>query len=217
MRFLCLHGMGTNSKVCKACPAALRSEICEPHVHKFEFVDGELQWPPAPGSETLNLGPDECLAYYDSGSASSILEAIKDLDAYVKKAGPFDGILGFSQGAVLAAMLLARHGCHAPFSLAIFICADIPFSEQALKKGVVELLEPGKEEEPVILVPSAHIYGARDPDVEHAHVLAKLCQDYGRVTYDHGAGHEIPRSPSGVTDEMTDVIQNVILKATLGQ
>ncbi|KAI9662565.1 MAG: hypothetical protein M1821_008732 [Bathelium mastoideum] len=226
MRFLCLHGMGTNSKILELQTAALRSELGEPHAHNFDFVEGDLQWPAAPGDDVahlykgfkdLNLAADEYLAYYDPNSASTILDAINDLDSYVNEAGPFDGILGFSQGAILAAMLLIRRGHHAPFSFAVFICAGTPFSEQALKKGVLELLDPVKEEGPVIFVPSAHIYGAKDPDVEHAHLLAKLCQDFGRIIYDHGAGHEIPRSPRGVTEEMTSTIQTVITKATLRQ
>ena len=165
----------------------------------------------------MDLTAIEYLSYFDPDSASTILDAINDLDAYVSEAGPFDGVLGFSQGAVLAATLLARRRHHPPFIFAIFICAGPPFSETALKKGVVEFLDPAKDEGPVILVPSAHIYGAKDPNAEYAHVLAKLCQNYGQIIYDHGAGHEIPRSPRGVTEGMAGAIRNVIMKATLGQ
>lgn len=254
MRILCLHGLGTNSQIlemqtgryCKVYSsgqradyrlAALRAELGGSSVHSFEFVDGSLDWEPAPGMLTfkrrlrercqntkLVLGiPSEMLsengplAFYDPYDPESILTALDDLDEYVEDAGPFDGILGFSQGAALAAMLLVRHGAAKPPVLfAVFICGGQPYNEDILKKGVCEFIDPTSDEQ-IIHVPTANILGGKDKDLDHTERLLRLCQSWGRFSYDHGAGHEIPRTPKGVTEEMARVIEQAMLKSTLGQ
>ena len=52
---------------------------------------------------------DEYFAYFDQDSASSIIKALEDLDSYIASADkPFDAVMGFSQGAGLAAMYMIR-------------------------------------------------------------------------------------------------------------
>jgi hypothetical protein len=43
-----------------------------------------------------------------------------------------------------------------------------------------------------IRIPTVHIYGAKDPRWPSSMQLAYFCQD--RKMYDHGGGHDIPRS-----------------------
>jgi hypothetical protein len=43
-----------------------------------------------------------------------------------------------------------------------------------------------------VKIPTVHIYGAKDPRWPSSIQLAYFCQD--RKTYDHGGGHDIPRS-----------------------
>ncbi|KAI4149384.1 MAG: hypothetical protein LQ340_004663 [Diploschistes diacapsis] len=62
-----------------------------------------------------------------------VAAAHKHLQYLIKTKGPFDGVLGFSQGAALAASLLLHHQINspdqpAPFKAAIFICSPVPFS-----------------------------------------------------------------------------------------
>ncbi|KAF2770181.1 hypothetical protein EJ03DRAFT_310813 [Teratosphaeria nubilosa] len=45
-----------------------------------------------------------------------------------------------------------------------------------------------------IKIPTVHVYGAKDPRTPHALQLALMCDPHKRMTYDHGGGHEIPRS-----------------------
>ena len=47
MRFLCLHGMGTNAQIFEAQLAQIRSQLVGQH--EFVFVDGEVECEPAPG------------------------------------------------------------------------------------------------------------------------------------------------------------------------
>lgn len=51
MRILCLHGLGTNSKILESQLTTLRSRL--PSDWEFEFLDGEVEAQPAPGKRRL--------------------------------------------------------------------------------------------------------------------------------------------------------------------
>ena len=59
MRFLCLHGHGTNSQILEAQLEPLRASL--PSDWEFLFLDGEVETIPAPG----RLFPRSCLSTYD--------------------------------------------------------------------------------------------------------------------------------------------------------
>ncbi|KAG9506472.1 hypothetical protein J7337_000003 [Fusarium musae] len=239
MRILCLHGMGTNSKTLGArdadvyitflhtvqlstwidfIVAALRHQLSHSQSHIYEYVDGGEPMPPAPGIEAF-IGRDESLAYYHPHSAKSILAAIDDLWEYIAEEGPFEGVLGFSQGASLAAMIIARarHSNPPPFQFAIFFCAGLPYCEKSLSAGEVKFLRAEDTKGPVIHVPTAHIFGKKDPDVNDSKAMIELCHPWGRVLLDHGAGHEIPRVPVEMVDDMARAVEKVVTKAVIGQ
>ena len=159
---------------------------------------------------------DKYFAYYDPTNATSILQAVNDLSSYVSAEGPFDGVMGFSQGAALAAMLLARDSSLVPFSFAIFLCAGLPFCEASLRKGVLRHLDPKVDRE-LIWVPTAHIVGAKDDALEASLGLKDLCYERARGVFDHGAGHEMPVSPKDVTGDMARCVEDVIARATFIQ
>jgi predicted esterase len=165
------------------------------------------------------ISPDEGLAYCNPHSAESVLTAINDLSEYIAEEGPFDGVLGFSQGASLAAMIIvrARHSNPPPFQFAIFFCAGLPYCEKALGAGELKFLKAEDTGGSVIHVPTANIFGAKDPDVSYGKALVELCQPWGRVVLDHGAGHEIPRVPLEIVDDMARAVEKVVTKAAIGQ
>ncbi|KAI9044724.1 uncharacterized protein KD926_011694 [Aspergillus affinis] len=105
MRFLCLHGQGTSSDVLKTQIASLRYHLDATDSHEFDFIDGAVLWPPARGIREVFGDEVESFSYFDE-SAASILGAVVDLAQYIDTHGPFDGVIGFSQGAVLAATLI---------------------------------------------------------------------------------------------------------------
>ena len=151
-------------------------------------------------------------SFFDPTDTVSILSAIDDLESYVSSEGPFDGVMGFSQGAALAAMLLRRRPM--VFSFAIFICAAVPLCERGLKAGILLELDP-LADGVSIDVPSAHIIGTRDQALEASLMLTGICRV--KKVFDHGAGHEIPVNPKGVTSRMADCVEEIITKATLVQ
>jgi predicted esterase len=153
----------------------------------------------------------EHFAYYDPYDIESVSKAVNDLREYVATEGPFQGILGFSQGATLGAMLLAL----SPMSFGIFICGARPFSTKWLQKGIMQLVDPSKEG-PSVSMPTVHILGRKDAGVEWSWQLVETCSEEMRVVWDHGGGHEIPTKPE-VVAEMVNAINRGIVKAAFRQ
>ncbi len=73
-------------------------------------------------SHTTGYSPDE------------MADALEHLDTTIDELGPFDGILGFSQGAALALSYMCQQqirGAPAPFRFALCFSSVIPFSADA--------------------------------------------------------------------------------------
>ncbi|KAJ6087599.1 hypothetical protein N7467_006513 [Penicillium canescens] len=57
-----------------------------------------------------------------------------------------------------------------------------------------------------INIPTAHIYGVKDPRYVAGVHLSGICDPEKRRTYDHGGGHEIPRT-GAVSDKIAEMFQ----------
>lgn len=62
-----------------------------------------------------------------------------------------------------------------------------------------------------IKIPTAHIYGSKDPRWPASIQLAEFCDD--RIEYDHGGGHDIPRSTE-VSLKIADMVRQVVGRGT---
>ncbi|RAL14314.1 putative EF-hand calcium-binding domain protein [Aspergillus homomorphus CBS 101889] len=60
-----------------------------------------------------------------------------------------------------------------------------------------------------IPVPSVHVYGARDPRYSAGIQLSQTCDPAKRRMYDHGGGHEIPRTEA-VTSSIAALVRWVL-------
>ncbi|KAG8623061.1 hypothetical protein KVT40_008037 [Elsinoe batatas] len=128
MKFLCLHGMGTNSEIHEAQLAPIIAQL-DPSF-EFIYVDGLTTCRPASGVSGLFEGPFYC--YYDKPTVETLESAYTLIKEVIEDEGPFHGIFGFSQGGALAASLLLHHQKAAPhepdlFNMAVFTCASLPF------------------------------------------------------------------------------------------
>lgn len=119
----------------QTCTGALRSRLSPKHT--FDFVDGGYGCSAAPGISSLYPGP--YLAWFSRYDPEHVEEVHDFLRSVMEEDGPYDGIIGFSQGASLAASFLlceefrranANHGGKAPcsFKVAIFFNAVMLFS-----------------------------------------------------------------------------------------
>ncbi|KAL6720038.1 hypothetical protein ACLMJK_001959 [Lecanora helva] len=128
MKFLCLHGMGTNSSIFES---QLSSTIpyLEAQGHEFVFVDGLVEC--APVAEIGSFFPGPYLCYYNLPTHDLVKQAQAYIEEIIEDEGPFDGVIGFSQGAALAASIILEHAKKNPFEdvfkLAIFAGASLPF------------------------------------------------------------------------------------------
>ncbi|XVF41750.1 hypothetical protein PTKIN_Ptkin01aG0305300 [Pterospermum kingtungense] len=118
--------------------------------------------------------------------------------AYLKKVfseqGPFDGILGFSQGAAMAALLCAQ---------VAKLKGEIDFRFVILCSGfALQLADFGQQP---INLPSLHIFGS-DPGKDRqitshtSRYLASRFEDGCSVIIEHEFGHIIPTRPPYIND-----------------
>ncbi|KAF2203123.1 EF-hand calcium-binding domain protein [Delitschia confertaspora ATCC 74209] len=102
MRFLCLHGRGTNADIFESQLSPLISQLSPDH--SFDFIDAQFEGPAAPGITGVFPGP--YFVWHKEHSPQSVEKVHDYLDTVIDEDGPYDGIIGFSEGAALAASYL---------------------------------------------------------------------------------------------------------------
>ncbi|KAI5917480.1 serine hydrolase FSH [Camillea tinctor] len=220
MRFLCLHGMGTNGKIFGMQTAAIRYGLGSQHT--YEFIDGPLPAPMAPGIEAIAEPDEQCFQYTQNGSLDSGIKALHDLERLVDEEGPFDGVMAFSQGAgLVASFIVHKMQCNPNeerirpvFRCAIFFCGSVPEDPAASVNGNQRALSFEADGE-LIGIPTAHIWGANDTLYPtFGPVLSKLCRSDLKDKFIHDGGHEIPgpRNQQAVM-KATQVINRAIERA----
>lgn len=190
-RILCLHGGGANSRIfhisCRVLEAQLQNYA------RLVYADGPFFAPPGPLitgifaewgpfrswlPPALGIGPNkgqavECIDE-DPTDAGLVVEKIdQSLKAAMEEdnraggMGPWVGLLGFSQGAKIAASLLLRQqyriGRSAllpSFSFGALIAGPAPFVclDPLANHPIPRQLSP----ESVLRIPTVHLYGSRD-------------------------------------------------------
>jgi len=206
--------------------SAIRFELGDNHT--YEFVEGVVPWSIEPEAKSLFSDGDRAFAYFDPGSPQSYRTAVAQLDRFITAEGPFDGVMAFSQGAVLAATLLVQKqyedsaGQHLNplFKCAIFFSGSIPNSVVSLHGKIPETAPPVESDVGEIIgIPTAHIWGADDmlfrADCER---LSKLCRADRKSVYVHDGGHEIPgiKMRTGVVSSVK-VIRRAVTRALVAQ
>ncbi|KAL4964855.1 putative EF-hand calcium-binding domain protein [Aspergillus stella-maris] len=114
MKILCLHGRGSSGAIFKSQTSSIRSRLTDLDL-KFDFIDGPYPCSPAPGLDLFYKGP-----YYSfypdirtenktpaaNADISVILKAQEWLEGVIRDLGPYDMVLGFSQGTAVASAAL---------------------------------------------------------------------------------------------------------------
>ncbi|KAK3294706.1 serine hydrolase FSH [Chaetomium fimeti] len=127
IRVLGLHGMGTSAGIFKTQTAAFRSKL--PPNYTFDFLDAPFRTAPAPATDVFFTS--DHLTWWEHPTVDHIRRAHAFLDSYLEQHGPFDILMGFSQGCSLISSYLLYHagvtrGGPPPFKAAIFICGGVP-------------------------------------------------------------------------------------------
>ncbi|EAU32665.1 predicted protein [Aspergillus terreus NIH2624] len=124
MRFLCLHGIGSSAQVFETQLSALTAGLGSRY--EFVFLQGDIPSEAGPGVEGVADGP--YYSFFSLPTPDQLHAAYEVIDQALDTEGPFDGIMGFSQGASLAASyLLSKSNPEPPVKCAVFFCASMPF------------------------------------------------------------------------------------------
>ena len=159
-------------------------------------------------------GPPYRCFYEAQPDVAQLLRSHEYLTEIVDEDGPFEGILGFSQGAEVAASLLLYQGSDVKFKFAVFIGGTMPFDVSALASG--------KDSEPVkmradthsarINIPTAHVIGRSDAYREFSKAFLGLCNPREVKVYDHKGAHVVPRGQEAMED-LTAALNWVVNRA----
>ncbi|KAF2129724.1 DUF341 domain protein [Dothidotthia symphoricarpi CBS 119687] len=146
MRLLCLHGVGSSANILEN---QLRSflQAVDP-AYEFIFVDGPFASPRGPGVSAHVEGP--FFSHTVGYSPLKMAEALDYIDETLDELGPFDGVLGFSQGAaVLIAYMYQHEACRKPlpFKFALIFSSVMPCSDDiGYCQGIFDRLRSHRRE-----------------------------------------------------------------------
>ncbi|KAI9024133.1 serine hydrolase FSH [Hyaloraphidium curvatum] len=204
MKILALHGYTQDASAFSKKTAVLRKTLLRDGI-EVSYVSAPHRVPPIGaaeenGGETPN--PDACLGWWMGqhwGSTKEVErrmfgESMDFLVDHWRTSGPFDGLLGFSQGAAMAALLMAKLQTAPELGLArpkfaILIAGFDP--------TVADTFAPLMNEAKVIDVEgSLHISGQRDTLIvpERTKHLMERFFDARAEFHSHGGGHVVPSS-----------------------
>ncbi|PTU18870.1 hypothetical protein P175DRAFT_0484507 [Aspergillus ochraceoroseus IBT 24754] len=214
MRFLCLHGAGTGAEVFEIQSGGIIQAL-ESQGHKFKFINGKVNTEVEP--ELKGIFPPPFYSHYprDTAPGTDLSKAIEYTLDIIARDGPFDAVLGFSQGAALAFSLLMHHAQTHPsspplFKTAVFICGAAPYELSGL---TLFSLKEGQAYP--VSIPTAHIVGKLDPLYPVSMDLYASCEPSMAELYDHGSKHMIPFDVKN-NDAMVAVIERTIQRALRG-
>ncbi|KAJ3147272.1 hypothetical protein HDU86_008039 [Geranomyces michiganensis] len=131
MRILCLHGGGVNSAIFASQTAPLLAAMKQIVDVEFIYLDAPYRsHRPYPGIERFWNGP--FFSWWRRWQRPSMVEVVFAIEYVLRQTradGPFDGIMGFSQGAALVAEILTcqdKHLLpHERFRFGILMCGSL--------------------------------------------------------------------------------------------
>ncbi|CAK4067272.1 unnamed protein product [Aphanomyces euteiches] len=197
LRILCLHGWRTSTTVISLQVAGFRQAFGQSGA---EFVSLNAPFPATgPAQEAIRKFFGESGPYYQWWDAVKVPDFVPEKTTYVglertlefvqrqiHELGPFDVVLGFSQGAALTTLLTAHYHAHAkeiPYKAAVLVCGLIP--RDGLPNDLVLPFD----------IPSIHILGQQDEMLSLGHDLVETYSATSRKLYIHDEGHRFPALP----------------------
>ncbi|XP_026862296.2 esterase OVCA2 [Electrophorus electricus] len=201
LRILCIHGYRQNSSSFREKTGALR-KLLKKQV-EFLYINAPHQLPPISNSQEqekpASAGDEDQRGWWFSNvqarsfdarqeceSSLGLEESVEAVRVALKDQGPFDGILGFSQGAALVAMLCALQERKLEpifnFRFAVLVAGFL--SACAQHQHFYENLN--------ITLPSLHVFGQEDKVIPEQ-MSRELLPMFPRAhVLSHPGGHFIP-------------------------
>lgn len=197
LKVLAIHGFRTSGEIFFMQTAALR------HATGIEciFIDAPFEASGPPDELIGEIYADyRCWEWYCSNTedhetaVAQMKDSLAFLTSYIAQNGPFDGILGFSQGTAMVTMLLDSYQQTQqtiPFGFAVCIGGVEPsaFTEHPLS----------------IALPSLHLIGEQDSYQQRSRTLASWYKDSTVMTFNEG--HNIPSMRTGLYPAISSWLQ----------
>jgi hypothetical protein len=161
----------------------------------LHFVNGRLECPPHPslagvysGKTYQNYSWDDDHGPPTEENKVAVKNAFEHVYSTIEEEGPFDGALGFSQGASCLTGMLLNHEREDRGSQADLFKFLMLFSTS----GVPEW--HGPPDGARIRIPSLHVCSQADTEwFEDSKAVAGRCEDGLAELLTHGAGHAVPK------------------------
>ncbi|XP_031493903.1 dihydrofolate reductase-like [Nymphaea colorata] len=202
-RVLCLHGFRTSG-------AIMNKQIHkwpDSLVDKFDLVFLDAPFPAEGKSDVEHIFPPPYYEWFQFNEKFTEYRNFDECLAYIEdfmvENGPFDGFMGFSQGAILSAALpglQAKGYClkKVPKIQFVVIISGAKFA----KADVAELAYSTKIDRP-----SIHFLGETDFLRPHGEVLLE-CYENPKIIR-HPVGHTVPRLDEKAQKVMLDFIESI--------
>ncbi|OWM73120.1 hypothetical protein CDL15_Pgr001234 [Punica granatum] len=206
MKILCLHGFRTSGSFFKKQIGRWDPSIFA--AFDLDFPDGIF---PAGGkSDIEGLFPPPYFEWFQFNKGfteyTNLEECITYLCDYIMTNGPFDGLLGFSQGATLSALLLGYQAQgkvlkdHPPLKFFVSISGS-KFRDPSICD--VAYKDP-------IKLKSVHFVGAKDWLKLRSEELASAF--HNPLIIRHPQGHVVPRLDEEATRQLSDWTKGIIVE-----
>lgn len=223
-RILCLHGGGTSGDVFQ-----LQSRAVIKHLgstFRFVFIDAPFYSDPHPDIVPYfgELAPFYRWLRWEGGHAhdadaeSKILDRCRQAMDSDPGSGDWVAVMGFSQGAKIAASLLWAqehvHGGQGPFKFGVIIAGrapivvldplkklpPVPYTADANQMSVESTdFAPDNKGAHAISIPTVHVHGLQDPGMDLHRLMAdKYCKDGTAHSIEWDGGHRLPIRPDDV-------------------
>ncbi|ERN02923.1 esterase OVCA2 [Amborella trichopoda] len=187
LRILCLHGFRTSAQILRQQVGKWGDSVTD----KLDLVFVDAPFPAEGASDVEGIFPPPYYEWFQFDKEfleyRNFEECLACIEDSMIKLGPFDGLLGFSQGAILSAAL---PGLQAK-GLAL---TEVPKIKFVIIIGGAKFRCPNVAEKAYsspITCPSLHFLGEHDFLRPHGEVLLKSFVD--PVVIKHPKGHTVPR------------------------
>ena len=231
-RILCLHGGGTNARIFRTQCRALRLHLAP--FFRLVFADAPFfsqagpdvesvyaEWGPfrswqrpgfGPGTGLVLLGPEQGVVVE---KIEKQIEAAMREDDQVGATGGWVGILGFSQGAKLAASILLRQQDQSgakeqrqspwrqsDYRFGVIMAGRAPMMSLDPDMGIAEMTAPC-----LLQVPTIHVHGLQDPGLSFHRVLhCHCCTKESTRLIEWDGNHRLPIKTKDVTPIVTEIL-----------
>lgn len=248
-RILCLHGGGTNARIFR-----MQCRVLEHSLHStFRLVYAQAPFPAQPGSDVTSVyakyGPfkawqhstpdgPERNAHDTANEINAALTAAMRADDCRNATGDWVALLGFSQGAKIAASILHSQQMYRQrsrqcavgsqeFRFALLLAGRGPLvwlaPEMVMPPGLVDAACPSiftdepvlvsDSDEHVLRTPTIHVHGLKDPGLKlHRRLLKQYCDPHCVTVLEWDGEHRVPiqtRHVNAIIEQIYSVAREI--------